>query len=211
VTAEVTNVRRALVIDEDETWRRALLRGLSGRGLVVLGAPSCRRGIELARYEGPDVVILELQLPDGHGLRVLPRLRRLCPDAAIIICTAYGSIAAAIAAVRAGAHDFLVKPTTIDQVSTAIKNATTFLAGRSPARIEVPSAPMSLARIQWEHIQRVLMESAWNVSEAARRLGIHRQSLQRRLRQQPALGENNPASERMSPGPPGPEALAKTC
>jgi two-component system, response regulator RegA len=194
--------RRVLVIDENQIWVRILARSLLLQGLAVAEAATGRRGLELAEREGADAVVLDLRLPDGPGLVFLPRLRELCPDAAILVCSAHGSIATAMAAARGGAHDFLVKPTTPEQVLAAIRDA----FGRGPAPPlpaagadddgeRAAAAPMTLAWVQWEHIHRVLMETSWNVSAAARRLGIHRQSLQRLLRKRPRLPESEPWSE----------------
>jgi len=188
---------QVLVIDENETWRRALLRGLSGHGFAVAVAPTWRQGFDLFEREGARVIVLDLLLPDAHGLLAIRELRGLCPDSAVLVCTAHGSIAAAVAAMRAGANDFLVKPTTHDHVAAAIR---TTLEGRRgeprPARDAILATPMPLARVHWEHIHRVLMESDWNVSEAARRLGIHRQSLQRKLRKIPVLRESDRSARR---------------
>jgi two-component system response regulator RegA len=179
---------RVLVIDESEPWRRSLERGLPAHGFSVLSAATLSAGRDLVGREDVDVVVLDFQWTDGCGIRILPELRSLRPTAAILVCTAHGSVAAAVAAMWAGAHDFLLKPTSPDQVAASIERTVDALQGGQPSfRDAIPAAPMPLDRVQWEHIQRVLMECDWNISMAARRLGIHRQSLQRKLRKVPAL------------------------
>jgi two-component system response regulator RegA len=176
--------RRVLVVDQDERWRRVLQRGLAQHGFSVAQAATLRDAGDLVKREDAKAIVLDVAFPDGHGLGLVPEPRHVRPGAALLICTAHGSIAAAVAALRAGTDDFLLKPVTPGEVAASIGHAR---GGRQraelPARALVPTAPMSLDRVQWEHLQRVLMDCDWNVSEAARRLGIHRQSLQRKLRQ----------------------------
>jgi two-component system response regulator RegA len=180
-----------LVIDENDEWRRVLRRGLSGCGYSVSLATTWQQGRDLARRKGPSAIVLEVLSTGGHGLRALSELRGVCPDAALLVCTSYGSIAAAVAAMRAGARDFLLKPTTPAYVAAAIEDILQARYGEGlPARA-IRAAPMPLDRLHWEHIQRVLMECDWNRTEAARHLGIHRQSLQRLLKKVPALRERD--------------------
>lgn len=184
-----------LVIDENERWRRMLGGSLPRHGFSVSLADTLSEGLELFRREQADAVLLDFVSPDGHGIRILPELRNLRPNVALVICTAHGSIAAAVSAMWAGAHDFLLKPTTADHVATSIRHALEALRGAHPAlHAATPAAPMPLDRVHWEHIQRVLIESDWNISRAARRLGIHRQSLQRKLRKLPVLRERRSGS-----------------
>ena len=177
---------RVLVLDRNETWQQRLRRGLVGHGFSVLGARSVREGKEIIEQWEPRGIVLDLALPDAHGLRLLPELRRRHPETALVVCTALGSIAAAVAAMRYGAKDFLLKPTTAEQVGASLRHA---LGGEQrekvPPEWTILPDPMSLDRIQWEHLQRVLLECDWNISEAARRLRLHRQSLQRKLRHMP--------------------------
>lgn len=178
--------RRVLVVDSSHAWRRDLSRGLSQQGVSVSLAATLREGRHLAKREDVDAIVLDVLFPDGYGLRFLPELRCIRPDAALLLCTAHASIAAAVAAIRAGAHDFLVKPITPEHVAASIGHALAALQGGAPpTRSPILATSMSLDRVQWEHLHRILMECDWNISEAARRLGIHRQSLQRKLRQPP--------------------------
>jgi two-component system response regulator RegA len=145
-----------------------------------------REGQEIIEQWKPRGIVLDLALPDAHGLRLLPELRHKHPETALVVCTALGSIAAAVAAMRSGANDFLLKPTTADQIGASLRHA---IGGEQreevlPEWTTLPD-PMSLDRIQWEHLHRVLLECDWNISEAARRLRLHRQSLQRKLRHMP--------------------------
>ena len=181
---------QVLVIDQNESWRQVLVRGLGAHGFTVCRAATVREARDIVKREEVRAIVLDLLFPDGHGLHLLPELRRLRPDAPVLVCTAHGSIAAAVAAIRTGAHDLLLKPTTVEQVVASLRLA---LAGqereRPPVQWVIPPKPMSLDRVHWEHLQRVLMECDWNISEAARRLRIHRQSLQRKLRQTPPLSD----------------------
>jgi two-component system response regulator RegA len=186
---------RVLVIDESEPWRRALERGLSGHGFSVRAAATLTEGRDLVGREDVDVIVLDL-LWTGPGLRAVPELRAARPEAAMLVCTAHGSVAGAVAAMWAGAHDFLLKPISPEQVATSIERTIEALKGGKPSfGHAVPAAPMPLDRVQWEHIQRVLMECDWNISRAARRLGIHRQSLQRKLRKVPGLRDHRAGAD----------------
>lgn len=166
-----------LVVDDDEVLQRQLVRALSERGFATRGAGTLDEALTLAREDPPEYAVVDLRLGDRSGLELVQELSALDPATEIVVLTGYGSIASAIDAVRLGAAYMLSKPADADDVIAA------FARGRSPPDVRAESehpAP-SLARAEWEHIHRVLADCGGNVSEAARRLGVHRRSLQRKL------------------------------
>jgi two-component system response regulator RegA len=170
--------RSILVVDDDEPFRRRLARALADRGLEVRVAADIDEGRRLAAEESPELAVVDLRMPDGSGLDLVQSLRDIDPATRIIVLTGYGSIATALEAVRLGAVDYLTKPADADQILAALDGAT---RARGGDQGEVPS----LARVEWEHIQRVLADCQGNVTRAARALGLHRRSLQRKLSKYP--------------------------
>jgi two-component system response regulator RegA len=166
---------RLLVVDDDEPFRSRLVRSLAARGLEVAGAGSGEEAARVARSFRPGRAVIDLRMADGSGLDVLSELRRELPGLVCIVLTGYGSIATALEAVRRGAFDYLTKPVDADDVLRA------FEARGEGAAASVPS----LHRVEWEHIQRVLADCDGNVSKAARLLGVHRRTLQRKLATRP--------------------------
>lgn len=174
---EVDTAPTLLVVDDDQTLCNQLVRALSGRGFLARGAVSYDQALEAAREEPPEYAVVDLRLGDRNGLELVTELLALDPATEVVVLTGYGSIASAIDAVRLGAVYLLSKPANVDDVLAA------FARGKSPPEVRPVAdyrAP-SLARTEWEHIHRVLADCDGNVSEAARRLGIHRRSLQRKL------------------------------
>ncbi len=169
-----------LVVDDDDLLRQQLARALERRGLEVRSASGVDEALRLIEEEPPELAVVDLKMPDGSGLKLVEALHRADPGTRIVVLTGYGSIATAIDAVRLGATYYLQKPADADEVLAA------FLRGEGPPEdIDgVPKAP-TLARAEWEHINRVLNDCAGNISEAARRLGLHRRSLQRKLQKFP--------------------------
>jgi two-component system response regulator RegA len=163
-----------LILDDDTPFRTRLGRALAGRGFDVVDAASVHDAIEAARAKTPAFAVLDLRLEDGSGLAVVEELRRRRPDCRIVMLTGYGNIATAVAAVKAGALDYLPKPADADDVIKALMAD----PHRKPAP---PENPMSADRVRWEHIQRVYELCGHNVSETARRLNMHRRTLQRIL------------------------------
>jgi two-component system response regulator RegA len=162
---------RLLLVDDDEPFRSRLARSLRARGLDVAEAASGEQASRVARAVRPERAVIDLRMGDASGLDVLEHLRRELPDLACIVLTGYGSIATALEAVRRGALHYLTKPVDADDVLRA------FEPGAEPPMPTVPS----LHRVEWEHIQRVLADCGGNVSRAARLLGLHRRTLQRKL------------------------------
>lgn len=163
-----------MLVDDDGPLRRSLERAMDRRGFRVRAAESLRDGLNLAHTIRPDYAVIDLRLEDGSGIDLVKRLRELHPKTKIVILTGYGNIATAVAAVKSGAIDYLSKPADADDVVKA-------LLAKPDAKPEPPDNPMSADRVRWEHIQRVFELCNHNVSETARRLNMHRRTLQRIL------------------------------
>lgn len=176
--------RPLLVVDDDATFVRVLTRALTSRGFEVISAVNADEARALTRRHQPKHCVLDLKLGEENGLRLIPELHELVPDMRILLLTGYASIATAVEAIKRGAHDYLAKPVDADAVVRAL------LEGDSPHQgedevLDAPEAPLALRRLEWEHIQRVLTECDGNISETARRLGMHRRTLQRKLSKHP--------------------------
>ena len=162
-----------LLLDDDNALRTRLGRALESRGFEVTTAASVAEAREALRVSVPAFAVLDMRLEDGNGLKVVEAIRDRREDSRIVMLTGYGAIATAVAAVKAGAVDYLQKPADADDVVKAL-----LATGEAP---EPPVNPMSADRVRWEHIQRVYELCDHNVSETARRLGMHRRTLQRIL------------------------------
>ena len=171
--SEVTD-RSLLLLDDDAVLRTRLGRALQSRGFETTLAESVEEAVAAVRAAPPAFAVLDMRLADGSGLSVVDLLREVRPEARIIMLTGYGNIATAVAAVKAGAVDYLSKPADADNVVAALLAA----EGGAPPP---PENPMSADRVRWEHIQRVYQQCNCNVSETARRLNMHRRTLQRIL------------------------------
>lgn len=163
-----------LVIDDDAPLRTRLGRALEQRGFEVTLAGSVSEALAAVRAKPPAFAVVDLKLDDGSGLKAVEAVRAARPEARVVMLTGYGNIATAVAAVKAGAVDYLAKPADADDVM----NALLAQAGQNP---NPPEKPMSADRVRWEHIQRVYELCNHNVSETARRLSMHRRTLQRIL------------------------------
>jgi two-component system response regulator RegA len=162
-----------LLLDDDNALRTRMGRALEARGFEVTTAASVAEAHVALRSAVPAFAVLDMRLEDGNGLKVVEAIRDQREDARIVMLTGYGAIATAVAAVKAGAVDYLQKPADADDVVKAL-----LATGEAP---EPPVNPMSADRVRWEHIQRVYELCDHNVSETARRLGMHRRTLQRIL------------------------------
>ena len=163
-----------LIVDDDAPFRLRLARAMEKRGFAVIDAETIEEGMRMAREHTPAHAVVDLKLADGSGLDIVSALREARPDARVIMLTGYGNIATAVAAVKAGAIDYLPKPADADIVAAA-------LLDHGEALPPPPENPMSADRVRWEHIQRVFEQCGRNVSETARRLKMHRRTLQRIL------------------------------
>lgn len=168
-----------LLVDDDPTFTRVMARALTRRGLDVETAGSADEAMLLARKKKPDYAVLDLKMEGDSGLVLLPRLLELYPDLRVVILTGYSSITTAVEAIKRGACNYLCKPADADDVLTAL------LSDQADPDTLVPENPMSVDRLQWEHIQRVLAEHDGNISATARALGMHRRTLQRKLQKRP--------------------------
>ena len=166
--------RKLLLVDDDGPLRRSLTRAMERRGFTVLPAEGLADGRMLAREHHPEFAVLDMRLAEGSGLDLLKTLRDIRPEIRIVIVTGYGNIATAVVAIKAGAADYLAKPVDADDVVAALLRTGQSLP---PPR----ENPMSADRVRWEHIQRVFEQCNRNVSETARRLNMHRRTLQRIL------------------------------
>ena len=168
---------RILVVDDDHLMCSRLVRALEDRGFSAEGAETIEDARARMAAAVPDRAIVDLRMPTGSGLDLIREWKMAHPDLRILLLTGYGSMATAVDALRAGADNVLPKPADADEILAAFD-------GEETHNDEEPTAP-SLARAEWEHIQRVLADSDGNISEAARRLGVHRRSLQRKLAKKP--------------------------
>ena len=169
-----------LIVDDDPVFRGRLEQALHDRGYDVRAAGDAESAVAMARAESPELAVVDLRMPGRSGLELVRDLKAVDASTRIVVLTGYGSIATAVEALRLGAHDYLTKPADLDGILAALlRNADDKKS--MPPDFQVPS----LARTEWEHIHRVLSDCDDNVSEAARRLGIHRRSLQRKLNRYP--------------------------
>lgn len=169
---------RYLLVDDDDRLADRLAVALTERGHDVRVAYDGVEALTTVSAWAPERVVLDLSMPGLDGIEVLKRLAEVVPDAAVVLLTGYGSIPVTVDAVKLGAIDVLQKPADLDGILAAFERSET---GETPAE----HTPPSLARAEWEHIQRVLADTDGNISEAARRLGLHRRTLQRKLRKLP--------------------------
>jgi len=163
-----------LLVDDDEAFLKRLARAMEKRGFSVETAGSVAAGKAIATARPSAYAVVDLRLEDGNGLDVVEALRERRPDSRIVVLTGYGAIATAVAAVKIGATDYLSKPADANDIVNA-------LLARGDALPPPPDNPMSADRVRWEHIQRVYELCDRNVSETARRLNMHRRTLQRIL------------------------------
>jgi two-component system response regulator RegA len=169
-----------LLVDDDAVFAAVLSRALAARGFNVASANDGARALAIAREQAPAYAVLDLKLGAENGLALIPELLAARPGLRILLLTGYASIATAVEAIKRGAHDYLAKPVDADQVVQALLGDGNREVGHAP-----PEHAPPLKRLEWEHIQRVMAESDGNVSEAARRLGLHRRTLQRKLAKRP--------------------------
>jgi two-component system, response regulator RegA len=169
-----TQAKSLLIVDDDEPLRLRLARAMERKGFSVFTAGSVAEGVAVAASTPLKYAVVDMRLGDGNGLAVVEALRTQQPDIRVVMLTGYGNIATAVAAIKAGAIDYLPKPADADAVEAA-------LLALPQEKPTPPENPMSADRVKWEHIQRVFEQCDRNVSETARRLSMHRRTLQRIL------------------------------
>jgi two-component system, response regulator RegA len=174
VAAALPNERSLLIVEDDKSFLQRLARAMEGRGFTVSTAESVADGLLQVERAAPAFAVVDMRLGDGNGLDVISAMKKRRPEARAIILTGYGNIATAVNAVKLGAVDYLAKPVDADDVAAA-------LLAIDSKKIEPPENPMSADRVRWEHIQRIYELCGRNVSETARRLNMHRRTLQRIL------------------------------
>jgi two-component system response regulator RegA len=171
---KIPGERSVLIVEDDRSFLQRLAKALEQRGFTVATAESVADGLQQLERAAPAFAVVDMRLGDGNGLDVISALKRRRPDARGIILTGYGNIATAVNAVKLGAVDYLAKPVDADDVVAA-------LLAHENKKIDPPENPMSADRVRWEHIQRIYELCGRNVSETARRLNMHRRTLQRIL------------------------------
>lgn len=168
-----------LVIDDDAQFNAILVRTLQRRGLNACGATSAEAGLAAMQAQRPERIVLDLNLGGASGLALIPRLLAIDASCRIVVLTGYASIATAVEAVKRGAVQYLAKPVEIDAILAAFDD------GAEDLEAVAPDEPLSVDRLEWEHIQRVLAEHDGNISATARALKMHRRTLQRKLAKRP--------------------------
>ncbi|HIC11302.1 MAG TPA: ActR/PrrA/RegA family redox response regulator transcription factor [Candidatus Pelagibacter sp.] len=168
------NDKSLLIVDDDNPFRERLARAMEKKGFEVSQAESVKKGIETVKTKKPTFAVVDLRLNDGNGLEIVKVIQNSNPNSRIIMLTGYGNISTAVAAIKQGAIDYLAKPADADDVEKA-------LLADPNRKAEPPENPMSADRVKWEHIHRVFELCNRNVSETARRLKMHRRTLQRIL------------------------------
>jgi two-component system response regulator RegA len=169
-----------LIVDDDQTFADVLREAFEARGFEVRVANDVDQGLRLAGEESPEYAVVDLRMPGASGLELVKRLKELDENTRVVMLTGYASVATAVEAIKLGAVHYLAKPADADQILEALHR------DDGDARADIMPKPLSVARLEWEHIQRVLTECKGNVSETARRLGMHRRTLQRKLSKRPA-------------------------
>ena len=168
------NDKSLLIVDDDNPFRERLARAMEKKGFEVSQAESVKKGIETVKTKKPTFAVVDLRLNDGNGLEIVKVIQNSNPNSRIIMLTGYGNISTAVAAIKQGAIDYIAKPADADDVEKA-------LLADPNKKAEPPENPMSADRVKWEHIHRVFELCNRNVSETARRLKMHRRTLQRIL------------------------------
>ena len=162
------------ILDDDDPLRGRLSRAMEKKGFIVKEAKTVSDGLQIVKKSPPNFAVVDLRLEDGNGLDVIKELSKNKPDSRVVMLTGYGNLPTAVAAVKAGAIDYIAKPVDADDVESALLAA-------PESKAKPPENPMSADRVKWEHIHRVFELCNRNVSETARRLKMHRRTLQRIL------------------------------
>ena len=169
-----------LLVDDDDTFCRVLSVALERRGFAVRVAHNVVEGLAAAEGDSPEFAVIDLKMPGPSGLELVKKLKALDAHTRIVVLTGYASVATAVEAIKLGATHYLAKPADADEIVAA------FSRDSGNAAVPVETKPLPLSRLEWEHIQKVLTECGGNISETARRLGMHRRTLQRKLAKRPS-------------------------
>lgn len=170
---------KLLLVDDDETFCRVLAEALARRGFDVAVAHDVETAVRMAEGHPPAYAVVDLNMPGASGLTLVKHLRKTDARTRILVLTGYASITTAVEAIKLGATHYLAKPADADEILTALNQ------GEGDADVDIPEKPISVKRLEWEHIQKVLAECDGNVSATARKLGMHRRTLQRKLMKRP--------------------------
>lgn len=171
-----------LVVDDNTVFNQTLCRSLTRKGLSVLSSPSSEDAAEILNKHHVDGAIVDLKMEGASGLSLIPKIKALNPKCAIVMLTGYASIATAVEAIKLGANNYLTKPANTDEILAALFSDADIDA---PENKNETDTPMSVNRLEWEHIQKVLTENNGNISATSRALGMHRRTLQRKLQKHP--------------------------
>lgn len=169
-----------LLVDDDLTFSRVLAEAFEARGYAVRVAHNVAEGFKAAENDPPEFAVVDLKMPGPSGLELVAKLKDLDENTRVVMLTGYASIATAVEAIKLGAVHYLAKPADADEILAA------FRRDEGDTGVRLAEKPFSVNRLEWEHIQKVLTECKGNVSETARRLGMHRRTLQRKLSKRPA-------------------------
>ena len=180
IQVEGEELPHLLLVDDDATFTRVMARAMSRRGFRVSTAGSAEEGFTIAQADLPDYAALDLKMDGDSGLVLLPKLLELDPEMRVLILTGYASIATAVDAVKLGAIQYLAKPVEVDAILSAFEEDV-----NPNFDVAISDEPLSVDRLEWEHIQRVLNENDGNISATARALKMHRRTLQRKLSKRP--------------------------
>ncbi len=175
----MTDVRQILVIEDDAVFGKLLSESLIRHGFQPTVCTQAAQALTTAAAVAADYVVLDLNLNGDSGLELITPLLELNPSVRIVVLTGFASITTAVQAIKLGASEYLTKPAGIDQIMQALRGE------YKPSPMTAPNEPMSVRRMEWEHLQRVLQECDGNISEAARRMNMHRRTLQRKLQKRP--------------------------
>jgi two-component system response regulator RegA len=179
VLAELSPRPTLLLVDDDPTFCGVLAQALKKRGFDVQSATDVVAGITLAEAIEPEYAVIDLRIGQESGLVLVKRLHELDANTRIIMLTGFASIATAVEAIKLGAVHYLAKPADVDEIVTALHK------DQGDDTVEIKDKPLSVRRLEWEHLQKVLVEHGGNISAAARALGMHRRTLQRKLEKRP--------------------------
>lgn len=168
-----------LLVDDDQTFCQVLSGALQRRGFDVLVAHGVNEALDMIGHDAPEYAVVDLSMPGPSGLTLVKQLREMDEDVRILVLTGYASVATAVEAIKLGATHYLAKPADTDEIVAALHQ------GEGDIEVQVSDQPVSVKRLEWEHIQKVLTDCDGNISAAARQLGMHRRTLQRKLAKRP--------------------------